>query len=201
MLLAGLAGYVDALGLIELGGFFVSFMSGNSTRMAVGIATHAGDALRAGTLILTFVAGVVIGTMVRRRARPEHGKLTSLVLLTLILVVGGIMHASGFRLTALYAMACAMGVENTAFERDGEVAIGLTYMTGALVKFGQKLAGALMGGERWDWAPYLMLWSGLAGGAIVGALTHPLLGMDGLWIAAAWAGALALWRWRISAAS
>lgn len=35
--LSFLAGFVDALGFIHLGGYFVSFMSGNSTRMAVSL--------------------------------------------------------------------------------------------------------------------------------------------------------------------
>ena len=35
--LSTLAGYVDATGFLMLGGFFVSFMSGNSTRLGVGL--------------------------------------------------------------------------------------------------------------------------------------------------------------------
>lgn len=38
VLLSALAGYVDSLGFLQLGGLFVSFMSGNSTRLAVGIS-------------------------------------------------------------------------------------------------------------------------------------------------------------------
>ncbi len=45
--LSMLAGYVDAIGFIQLGGFFVSFMSGNSTRLGVG------------GLIALFVIGVI----------------------------------------------------------------------------------------------------------------------------------------------
>ena len=36
--LAALAGYVDAVGFIASGGLFVSFMSGNSTRLGIGLA-------------------------------------------------------------------------------------------------------------------------------------------------------------------
>ena len=36
--------------------------------------------------------------------------------------------------------------------------LGLTYVTGALVKVGQLAAEALTGGARWGWAPNLLLW-------------------------------------------
>nr|WP_295670961.1 DUF1275 family protein [Sphingomonas sp.] len=39
-----MAGYVDAVGFLATGGYFVSFMSGNSTRLAVGIAQGAASA-------------------------------------------------------------------------------------------------------------------------------------------------------------
>ena len=37
--LAALAGFVDAIGFLYTGGFFTAFMTGNSTRMAVGLFT------------------------------------------------------------------------------------------------------------------------------------------------------------------
>jgi uncharacterized membrane protein YoaK (UPF0700 family) len=39
--LSALAGYVDGIGFLHLGGLFVSLMNGNSTRMGVSLA--AGD--------------------------------------------------------------------------------------------------------------------------------------------------------------
>ena len=76
-----------------------------------------------------------------------------------------------------------MGAENGMFTRDGEVSIGLTYMTGSLVRMGQKLAGALMGdNDRWGWIPYLFLWSGFVAGAVMAAcvfgLEHVLVHAD-----------------------
>ncbi len=55
-------------------------------------------------------------------------------------------------------MAMAMGAENIVFERNGEVSIGVTYMTGSLVKLGQRMVVALLGTDRLGWVPYLYLW-------------------------------------------
>jgi len=63
--LSALAGYVDATGFLMLGGFFVSFMSGNTTRLAVGIARGSSEAAMAAGLIGLFVVGVIAGSLVR----------------------------------------------------------------------------------------------------------------------------------------
>jgi len=59
-----LAGFVDAIGFVESAGFFVSFMTGNSTRLAVGLAEAQHAALVAAIIIAVFVAGVVAGSLV-----------------------------------------------------------------------------------------------------------------------------------------
>jgi uncharacterized membrane protein YoaK (UPF0700 family) len=181
--LAALAGFVDATGFIKLGGFFVSFMSGNTTRLAVGLATNASAALESVGLITGFVLGVMLGTLLGRLAKKQRA-CRLLLLVAGLLALAAVLNDVGFSTAAIAAMVLAMGAENTVFEREGEVHIGLTYMTGTLVKFGQRLAGALMGGDRNAWQPYLLLWLGLAGGAVVGALDYPYLGLDNLWIAA-----------------
>lgn len=185
---ATLAGYADAIGFLSLGGFFVSFMSGNSTRLAVGVAGLSPEALIAARLILSFVAGVVLGSLIG--AAAKRWRRAAVLVLVAGLLASAAIVAMGAPDLAMLLVAAAMGAENTTFERDGEVSIGLTYMTGALVKLGQRLAGAIMGGPKLAWAPYLMLWLGLAGGAVAGALAWPVFGLAGLW--AGVAGALVL---------
>ena len=188
--LAALAGFVDAIGFLTLGGFFVSFMSGNSTRLAVGLARGTSSAAVAGGVIAVFVAGVVLGSLAGRYAGRRR-RVAVLALVAALLTIAATLGHARLTLAAAALMALAMGAENAVFEQDGEVHIGLTYMTGTLVKLGQRLAAALTGGARWAWLPYLLLWAGLVAGAVAGAAVYPLLGLRALWLAAAAAAAFA----------
>lgn len=194
---SALAGYVDAIGFLSLGGFFVSFMSGNSTRLAVGIAGVPAEALIAVRLILSFLAGVIAGSLIGRLA-GEQRKPVVLVMVAAMLAAGATVAGLGAPDVAVLFVAAAMGAENTTFERDGEVSIGLTYMTGTLVKLGQRIAGALTGGPRFAWLPYALLWLGLVTGAVTGAVAWPLIGLAGLWFAVAAALVLAGSAWAIA---
>lgn len=196
--LATLAGFVDATGFIATGGFFLSFMSGNSTRLGVGVMTSGAHAALAASLITAFVVGVMSGTLLGRAAGRHH-RPAVLLGLGLVLSVAAALAATGRVPLALLATSFAMGAENTVFEADGEVRISLTYMTGNLVKIGQRLAGALLGRGRWEWLPFLALWLAMVGGAVAGAALAPMLGLAGLWVAAAAACTLAMASWLIEA--
>ena len=190
--LAALAGFTDALGFLSLGGFFVSFMSGNSTRFAVGLSEKISwsYALVPLGIILLFVCGVMLGRFVRSYCvlRPATAILS---FMAVILMVAALASEMGLAIIAAPLMAVAMGAANNVFVRDGEVAVGVTYMTGTLVKFGQRLAGHLMGEADSDWMPYLLLWVGLAAGAIIGALSYHWVGLHATWIVALFCGILA----------
>ncbi|OYY79572.1 MAG: hypothetical protein B7Y43_00370 [Sphingomonas sp. 28-62-20] len=195
---SSVAGFVDAVGFVALGGFFVSFMSGNTTRLGVGLAYRGHDGAIAIALIAIFVIGVVLGSLVGHRAGARRQPAV-LLLVALLLAAAALLHGAGWHRPGFVAMALAMGAENAVFERDGEIRIGLTYMTGTLVKLGQRLAMALMGGDRFGWLPYLAQWSALAAGAALGALSYPLLGLAALWPAAFVCACLAAISTRISA--
>ena len=185
-----MAGFVDAVGFLMTGGFFVSFMSGNSTRLAVGLAEGAPYAALALALIGAFVAGVVLGSLVGRRAGPRRAPAV-LILVASVLALAAVLAGGPFAFAGLLLLAFAMGAENTVFAQDGEVRVGLTYMTGALVKLGKGITTALTGGDRLAWAPYLLLWLGLVLGAAFGALAFTTFGAAALWIAAAAMASLA----------
>ena len=88
------------------------------------------------------------------------------------------------------AIVLAMGMENAVFQIDGGAGLGLTYVTGALVKVGQLAAEALTGGARWGWAPNLLLWAALVAGSLCGALAYHWINLAAIWFAAAAALAL-----------
>jgi len=192
--LSALAGFVDSLGFLSAGGFFVSFMSGNSTRLAVGISEGSTVALTAIGLIAGFVAGVVLGGLVGHHARHRR-RPAVLALVAALLLLAAILAPFSLPL-ALLAMVMAMGAENPALADNGEVKVGLTYMTGALVRLGQGLVNRLTGRDASHWRVDLGLWCGLMAGAIAGAAAYAWIALSALWIAAALALILSLASWR-----
>jgi uncharacterized membrane protein YoaK (UPF0700 family) len=82
-------------------------------------------------------------------------------------------------------MVFAMGLENAVFQIDGGAGLGLTYVTGTLIKVGQFAAAALTGGARWAWLPNLSLWAALVAGASCGALAYHWINLAAIWFAAA----------------
>lgn len=189
--LSFIAGYVDAVGFLGSGGFFVSFMSGNSTRLGVGLASGVQLAVTAALLIGAFLIGVIAASLLNRWV--HHRQSVLLGLIALLVALSAAVGPLGGGVWRFVPLAMAMGAENMVFERDGEVRIGLTYMTGTLVKVGQRIASALAGGPRWDWLPFALLWAGLILGGAAGAVAYARLGLGALWVPSALAMGLSIW--------
>lgn len=189
--LAALAGYVDAIGFLSMGGYFVSFMSGNSTRLGVGIAAGSAQVYFPALLILTFVIGVVLGDAVGHR-NPARRHRFVLSLVALLLAIAAAFSQTDFLLAAVLPAALAMGAANTVFVRSEGLPVGLTYMTGTLVQLGHRIGARLRGEESGRSRGYLLHWLALVSGGVLGATAHRYLGLKGLWIAAALAALLAL---------
>jgi uncharacterized membrane protein YoaK (UPF0700 family) len=182
--LSALAGYVDGIGFLHLGGLFVSFMSGNSTRMGVSLAdadwSKAAEALG---LIALFVAGAAAGSLIVL-GRGANRQPWLLLAEAGLLAAAALCHAFGLPNAAVAAIVLAMGLENAVFQIDGGAGLGLTYVTGALVKVGQLLAVALSGGARFAWLPNLLLWAALVTGSLFGALGYHWINLAAIWFAA-----------------
>jgi uncharacterized membrane protein YoaK (UPF0700 family) len=188
--LSSVAGYVDSIGFLHLGGLFVSFMSGNSTRLAVSVAQgHWQNAAEALGLIALFVAGAAAGSLIVL-GRGIYCQCWLLLAEALLLAAAALCYTFGLSDVAIATIVLAMGLENAVFQIDGGAGLGLTYVTGALVKVGQLAAAALAGGARWGWLPNLLLWAALVAGAVAGAFAYRWINLAAIWFAAATALAL-----------
>lgn len=189
VVLAATAGFVDAVGFLEVGGYFVSFMSGNSTRMVVGLVEgDLGGAGIAAVVLVSFFLGAAGGALVTRRRnlddRPAVLSLVSLLLFVALFLELVTSFAVFSVPVGLAVVAAAMGAMNSVFHNQGEVSLGVTYMTGAVVKSAHRLVDALFGGS---WAPYrqqVALWSALVSGGVLGAVLQVYIGVGALGVAA-----------------
>ncbi len=152
-MLSVLAGMTDAIGFMASGDF-VSFMSGNTTRMAVAIsAGDLGLTLRLMILVATFIVGNALGIIVSRLGRRRA--------LPLLLCITALLCAAAAwpydeQLPALLAAIIAMGMLNAAVEEVNGLPVGLTYVTGALSRFGRGLGRWMLGERRNGWRVQLI---------------------------------------------
>jgi uncharacterized membrane protein YoaK (UPF0700 family) len=185
--LSALAGYVDGIGFLHLGGLFVAFMSGNSTRMGVSLAEGQWlSAAEAFGLIALFVIGATAGSPIVLGRAP----IASPGCCWPRRCCSPPCYGFGLSNVAVAAIVLAMGLENAVFQIRGGGGLGLTYVTGALVKVGQQAAAALTGGSRWGWVPNLLLWAAMVTGSLCGALAYYWINLAAIWFAAGAALAL-----------
>jgi uncharacterized membrane protein YoaK (UPF0700 family) len=185
MMLAGLAGMVDAIGFMRLGHLFVSFMSGNSTQFATAIGRgHFDEAGQILLLIVLFVIGAAGGQILAHATGHRH--------LTAVLAgVAALLAIAAVFDTAPAPMVLAMGGLNAAMHRAGHVRVNLTFVTGTLVRFGEGLGEFIATrANGWGWAEQALPWLGLVTGGFLAAAAHSRIGSMVDWIPVAVAFAL-----------
>ena len=185
-----LAGMTDAVGLI-LTGNFVSFMTGNTTRAAIAFGT--GDFSHAVVLfaaILTFIAGNALGIVIAHAA--ERRAFVVLACVSILLAAAAGFAQPSLVLVQFYLVVLAMGMVNATVEHIEGLPIGLTYVTGALSRFGRGIGRFLLGERDFAWTVQIVPWSGMISGAVIGALLASALGAHALWLVSMVALVLAL---------
>jgi uncharacterized membrane protein YoaK (UPF0700 family) len=185
-LLTALAGIVDAIGYLHLSGLFISFMSGNSTQLAVALGQ--GDGAEAATiaeLIGLFVLGSAAGQVLAGLTGQWHMTWV-LIGVALLLVIAAMLA------TAPEPMVLAMGALNAAMHRAGNIPVSLTFVTGVLVRFGQGLGDFLVRrSTSWNWLAQASSWVGMIAGATIGGAAYLQIGDAAIWLAVGMAGLLA----------
>ena len=186
--LAALAGMVDAIGYLRLGHLFVSFMSGNSTQLAVAVG--GGDLTEAGViaeLIALFVLGAAAGQVLTGFAGKWHLTWALVAVAVLLAIAAGLA-------TSPEPMVLAMGALSASMQRAGKITVSVTYVTGTLVKLGQGLGDFLIRRSTgWTWLVQASPWAGLIVGATIGGAAYMRIGGVVTWVPVLLACLLAVW--------
>jgi uncharacterized membrane protein YoaK (UPF0700 family) len=195
ILLAAIAGFVDAAGYLALFHLFTAHMSGNSAAMGAFLGQNEWrEALHRAFPIPVFVAGVVIGALLTEISLMHNFRspfavalaTEAALLLLLMLFSDSIQTGTGWKFYALTALpALAMGVQNATLRRVGSLHIRTTYVTGMLTNFGEAVSGYLLHARSrrvmlWQMALYGGLWFAFAAGAIGGGYAETHWGLRAL---------------------
>src|ERR1700734_1771664 len=187
-LLAMIAGFVDAYGMITYG-VYVSFMSGNTTQTGYQAAEGAfGPASLSALAILFFVVGSFAGTLLVEFAGRYARRVLYCVVAAALATIIGLTHLGALPgAGAIASISLAMGVMNNALSRVGAQAVSLTFVTGSLSRVGSSLALALRRAPLRDaqgpWDTHLRralmlarLWLGFLVGALLSGSVTPRYG-------------------------
>lgn len=191
--LAMLAGCADSIGFLEFSQLFMSFMSGNTTRFGVAVANGDWENVtRVASTIAVFCFGAFLGTLIA--AWVGRWRLAVLLTLQAALLAGGLLMPWGSFAYPLHAypIVLALGLQNATLQDEQGRSLALTYVTGAVVRFGTGCANLLMGTVApsfWIQAP---LWAGLSAGAVLGGLLDIRYGESAFLFPAGLAALLAL---------
>lgn len=181
-LLTGIAGWVDVQGFLSLQGFYVSFMSGNTTRFGLDLGLGRwSEAQPLAMLIGLFVTGGFLGAIFSgsrgRRSFPLLLGVEGAVLLVALVLA----ETPRTAVASPPLLALAMGVQNAAVAAVGSARVGLTYVTGTLVQAGQELGRLVLGtGSIGAFTNNMLSWIVLFLGVIAGAAAHARFGMTAL---------------------
>jgi uncharacterized membrane protein YoaK (UPF0700 family) len=141
-LLAGIAGYVDAISYIHLGGAFAANMTGNLVE--IGIRGATGDWRRAAwclSLVVAFLLGIVASRLLLRAHRSPR---------TALLIESAVIAAAGtgvLGVAAIPLLAAAMALQNEA-ATHGIVAVNVAFITGDIQRLGERLVAETVPGQR-----------------------------------------------------
>jgi uncharacterized membrane protein YoaK (UPF0700 family) len=179
LLLTAAAGFTDVVGFIELGGYYTSFMSGNTTQLGEALSqAQFAPLLLPISLVALFFLGSFLGSLLalhdRRWGQP---RVTAFVAICMGTVLA--LAAQGLPATqTMLVLAAGAGAQNAILPAEGAARLGATFVTGTLFSAGQDLARALYGlAPAWRWLQHALVWASLLGGALIGALAYHSCGV------------------------
>jgi len=166
------AGWIDAVGFLRLGGPYVSFMSGNTTQLGTGMGNFdLVSAVLPAFLILLFVVGALAAALLRGLMTVQRALSFSLGIESALIATA--LCLSLFSVSSALTLAplpLAMGMQNVVGRGIGS---GRTFVTGSLVRLGEELAAAALGRSN-RWSEPALTWTAIMAGAAMGALLQSI---------------------------
>nr|WP_242010020.1 YoaK family protein [Acetobacter conturbans] len=150
--MAAVAGSINAAGFLAVG-YYSANMTGNVSTLTT--ALHAGKiavALSCGGLVLAFVSGAMLATVLvnmgRRRAQRSVYAWSILSEAIMLAVLGGFALAAPMEMAEpvlAYGLSFLMGLQNATVTRISAARVRTTHMTGMLTDVGIEFADWLEG--------------------------------------------------------
>lgn len=175
--LTAVAGWVAVVGFLELGGLYVSFISGNTVQIGLNAERAYWPLVsRSGVAVGLFIAGSVCGGLVAIGAPRWALPLTLLV--EAVALAGGaylLWMLPDWPHAMIACLSFAMGLQNHAVAKTRTDGAGTTFVTGVLFRAGDSFARRVTGRDHTGlWISSLVVAVTFAAGAAGGALceTH-----------------------------
>jgi uncharacterized membrane protein YoaK (UPF0700 family) len=176
VMLAAVAGYVDALGFLLLRGVFTSHVTGDTGHIGNALAVgELAEAVRFAWPILVFVAGLFVSAAITAIAQKRgfHSSFGIALAIEALLLFVSPLIKEYFALAAV--LAGSMGIQTLTVTAVRGLRIYTTYMTGNLSKFAEGATRYLVFGNRVELGNSIvtgLLWIFFLAGAITGAVAH-----------------------------
>ncbi|NJI72268.1 DUF1275 domain-containing protein [Sphingobacterium kitahiroshimense] len=183
ILLAFIAGYTDAFGLIKWK-TYVSFMSGNTTQLGTAIDNLAVEVISSSVAVIgSFVIGIYAGTCLSFCKKHRSGSYKFFIvsgILTTYSVVTSYYEIP--RIASLVIVSFSMGLMNTIITTIGKQNVNTDFVTGTLNSLAKNSAMYTVSSNQEDRITYgsnvihlLTLWIGFVSGAFMGPILMDML--------------------------
>jgi uncharacterized membrane protein YoaK (UPF0700 family) len=157
VLLTWIAGFVDAVGFLQLGGVYTANMSGNSVSLGIhASAQEWATAFAHGWPILVYVLGLIgCRILIEAGARLRFRSIAAVALFLELLFLlppcfYALVHPSpqdALTIAFVGLLALAMGVQNAALSHFSTLTVHTGFVTGTLLKMAEEFVKLL----SWCW--------------------------------------------------
>ncbi|KRA79733.1 DUF1275 family protein [Altererythrobacter sp. Root672] len=195
-MLAALAGMVNAAGFLAFGHVFLASPDANPTVLGASLPGSYAVALFAGAMILSFVAGVVLITLVSHQS-ARFRRTTALFGTAIALAAAYAAFTAGVAFAPAVLLAVAMGGAHCIFERDNPDLQQAMSPSAQIVRFGEGLVGGRNGANHRQTGLHASFWLAFVFGGLAGTGAWIALDARAFALAAGLAGLLTLRTWLI----